>query len=367
MADALTMAIDARELAGQPTGVGRYVAGVLQTWADEGLPHRLRLVLHAEPPAWITALPLDLTIDVHPAEIAGTWWEQTVLPAAVRRAAADVLLAPAYTAPLRSPCPTVLIVHDVSFFAQPAGFRWREGLRRRWLTRASAHRAAAVLTDSAFSADEIARHIGLPRTAIRVAPQGAPTWVGGPPAAARDPLVLSVGTLFARRHVPELLEAFATVAHEVPGARLVLVGSNQTHPRIDPGAIAAALGIADRVDWRPWVTDDELDALYRSARAFVFLSDYEGFGMTPMEAAARGVPSVMLDTAVAREVYADGATRVPLVVPAVATALTRLLTDNGVHERAVDAARARLPLFPWHRTASVVRSALEEAATRGRP
>ena len=366
MAEPLTLAIDARELAGQPTGVGRYVAGVLRDWAETGLPHRLRLILHAPPPAWILQLPLDLEVDVVPAEIAGTWWEQTTLPDAIRRSGADVLLAPAYTAPLRSPCPTVLIVHDVSFFAQPAGFRWREGLRRRWLTRASAARAASVVTVSAFSADEITRYLGVPRTAVRIAPQGAPAWIGGPPAHERDPQVLSVGTLFTRRHVPTLLEAFAQVAARVPGARLVLVGGNKTHPPIDPMGIAATLGLTAAITWRPYVSDEELDLLYRKARAFAFLSDYEGFAMTPMEAAARGVPSVLLDTPVAREVYGDGAIRVPCSAPAVASALTSLLTDPVAHAAAAAAAREGLTRYTWRQTGDVLRIALEEAARTGR-
>ena len=366
MADRLTIGIDGRELAGHPTGVGRYVAGVLQAWADEGFPHHIHLILHAAPPEWLTRLPLHLTVELHPTAVAGTWWEQTTLPAAAKRAGVDVLLAPAYTAPLRAHCPTVLIVHDVSFFAQPGGFRWREGLRRRWVTRASARRAAAVLTDSAFSADEITRWLGVPRREVIVAPQGAPTWRGGPAAAERAPLVLSVGTLFTRRHIPELLEAFARVAAQIPGARLALVGGNQTHPRIDPMAIAGRLGIADRVEWQTYVSDEALDTLYRTARAFVFLSDYEGFGMTPMEAAARGVPSVMLDTAVAREVYADGAVRVPLEVETITHALTTLLTDEAAHARVSAAARERLAVYTWSHTARVVRDALEAAASSTR-
>lgn len=359
-----TFGIDARELAGHPTGVGRYLAGVLQTWAGDAFPHRLRLFLHAPPPAWLSALPLDLTVDILPTAVAGTWWEQTTLPAAARRANIDALLAPAYTAPLRSPCPVALIVHDVSFFAQPGGFRWREGLRRRLVTRASARRAATVLTVSEFSASEITRWLDIPRSRLVLAPQGAPEWHGAPPAGAHAPLVLSVGTLFTRRHVPELLGAFAQLAADVPGARLVLVGGNQTQPRIDPISIAQALGIGDRVTWHPYVSDTELDALYRTARVFAFLSDYEGFAMTPMEAAARGVPSVMLDTAVTREVYADAVTRVPLSVPAIAGALRSLLTDDAAHANAVAAARGRLAHFTWNQTARVVREALEMAAAR---
>jgi glycosyltransferase involved in cell wall biosynthesis len=283
------------------------------------------------------------------------------LPGLVAGAGVDVFLAPAYTAPLRLRCPSVVIIHDVSFFAQRDGFRWREGLRRRLVTRASASRAAAVVTVSGFSADEIARYVGVPRGEIVIAPQGAPPWQGGPPAAERRPLVLSVGTLFNRRHLPELLQAVARVHATVPDVQLAVIGGNQTTPRLDLVALAGALGLADAFMWRPYVSDAELERLYASARVFAFLSDYEGFAMTPMEAAAHGVPGVMLDTPVAREVYGDAALMVACDVPAIAGALTELLTDGHAHAALVARGRARLAAFTWTRTATVLRDTLERA------
>ena len=55
-----------------------------------------------------------------------------------------------------------------------------------------------------------------------------------------------------------------------------------------------------------FVDDARLRALYAEASAFAFLSEYEGFGLTPLEALAAGVPPVVLDTPVAREVYGRG-------------------------------------------------------------
>lgn len=353
--------IDAREIAGSPTGVGRYLAGVLQEWSRQDFPHVVTLFLHDDPPAWIADLAFTCRVVKAPAAVAGTWWEQVTLPGLVARAGVDVLLSPAYTAPLRLRCPSVVIIHDVSFFAQPAGFRWREGLRRRLITRASATRAAAVVTVSGFSADEISRYTGVPRANIVLAPQGAPPWQDNPARSAREPLILSVGTLFNRRHLPELLQAVARVRVTVPEVRLVVIGRNETTPPRDPIALARSLGLADAFTWRPYVSDAELDAFYGSARAFAFLSDYEGFAMTPMEAAAHGVPSVLLDTPVAREVYADAALRVPCDVPAIAEALVTLLTNEETHATMVARGRVRLANFTWTRTAAVLRDTLEGA------
>ncbi len=81
---------------------------------------------------------------------------------------------------------------------------------------------------------------------------------------------------------------------------------------------------------RDYVPDAELEAAYASAGVFAFLSEYEGFGLTPLEAMRHRIPTVVLDTPVAREVYGQGARYVPAGdVNAVATALARVVARSG--------------------------------------
>ena len=325
---ALHVGIDAREIVGRPTGVGRFLANVLQTWAaDPALAHRFTLFLPSAGPDWLERLGDRFAVARDPAATGGTWWEQIRLPRLAARAGVDVLLSPGYTAPLRLSCPSVVVIHDVSFFAHPEWFSWREGVRRRWLTRRAARRAAVVVTVSEFSAAEIERWIGVPRSAIRVVRHGAPA-VSREIDSVRPPLVLFVGSLFNRRKLPETIGAFARVVARVPDARLVLVGDNRTAPRQDPAALAAEFGVSREVDWRDYVTDGELDCLYERARVFVFLSEYEGFAMTPLEAVAHGVPPILLDVPVAREVYGAAALYVPPDIDRIAAAMTELLTER---------------------------------------
>jgi glycosyltransferase involved in cell wall biosynthesis len=355
----LRIAIDARELRGKPTGVGRYLAETLAAWKT--LPE---IAAH------------DVVLCAPDEGSAGTRWEQLTLPGLIRRAGADVFFAPGYTGPLRCPVPMVVAVHDVSFWAHPEWFSPREGIRRRVLTKWSARRAARVLTISEFSKTEIVKHLGVAKQKVEVIYPGVGSLADrkGPPrssqesdaaraSVARDNMVLYVGSVFNRRHVPELIEGFARLAGRHAGARLEIVGDNRTTPRIDLDAAARASGATDRIRLRNYVSDEDLSALYGQARAMAFLSDYEGFGFTPLEALAAGVPIVVLDTPVAREICRDAAMYVgrpdPVVIEA---ALERALFDDAERARVLAAAAGVLRRYSW---ATSARRTLQTLVTCG--
>ena len=104
--------------------------------------------------------------------------------------------------------------------------------------------------------------------------------------------------------------------------------------------------------------------LYAGARVFAFLSDYEGFGLTPLEAIAHGVPPVLLDTPIAREIFGDAARLVPLRVDLVSDALVELLSDTRANAALVAAGRRSLSRYSWTEAAKTVRAVLEESAGR---
>jgi glycosyltransferase involved in cell wall biosynthesis len=284
---------------------------------------------------------------------SGTWWEQVTLASAVRRDRPDVLFAPAYTAPLAIRTRTVLTIHDVSFLAHPEWFPARMRIRQRVITTAAARRARQVVTDSEFSRGEIAAWIGIPPGRIRVVPLGLTPHAGGAPAEAarnRTPLVLFVGSVFNRRHLPETIEAVAAIARRHSEIRLEIVGDNRTFPFQDLEAVARRAGAADRTAIRSYVSDNTLADLYARARAFVFLSDYEGFGLTPLEALSCGVPIIVGDTPVAREVYGDAARYVATSdVPAVAAALEEMLFDERERQALLSRAPGILGRYSWAR------------------
>ena len=354
----MRIAIDARELAGRPTGVGRYLSEILRAWSDLPGARTHEFVLCA--PGSVP-LPGTLNASVVTAAGDGTLWEQLTLPRLVAEADADVLFAPGYTGPLVSRTPMVVAVHDVSFAAHPEWFSWREGVRRRLVTAWAARKAAKVITISDFSKEEIVRHLGIRGPKVEVIYCGV-TSLSTPrqplPSGGEIP-VLFVGSLFNRRHIPELIAGFEQVAARHPSARLDLVGDNRTRPHIDVDELIARSRARDRIRARSYVADDELAALYQRARAFVFLSDYEGFALTPLEALGAGIPIVLLATDVAREIFGPAATYVDRAEPAlIADGLERVLFDEAERARVLAAAGAQLERYSWresaHRTLQVL-------------
>jgi glycosyltransferase involved in cell wall biosynthesis len=357
----LRIGIDARELLGERTGTGRYLGELLQRWTARSDAQERQFLLY-------TPEPLTLAFDRAENRVVGggrgTIWEQTALSGAVRRDRPDVFFAPAYTAPLRLLMPLAVAIHDVSFSRHPEWFSWREGTRRRWITRSAARRAGVILTGSAFSSREIQDLYHVPANRIALVPYGVSRPPSGTPAR-RERLVLYTGSIFNRRRLPDLIAAFALAVKSVPDAQLVIVGSNRTLPRQDLAAVALAHGVSDRVRLSDYVPEAELGALYARASAFAFLSEYEGFGLTPLEAMTAGVPVVVLDTPVAREVYGEAAMLVPAGdIAATADALTRLLLSPDAAAAQLARAPQVLARYSWDDAASKTLAAIEGIVRR---
>ena len=143
-------------------------------------------------------------------------------------------------------------------------------------------------------------------------------------------------------------------------ASLDLVGEDRTYPREDVRRTILAEGLGMSVRWHRYVSDDELGDLYARARAFAFLSEYEGLGMTPLEALAAGVPPVLFDTEVARESCGQAALYVPVGdIPAGTRALEQALFDEATRARVLAAAPAALSKYSWTRAAQETLALIE--------
>lgn len=362
----LRIGVDARELLGEVTGVGRYLGELLRRWVTRADASSRQFILYSPRPLDMD-LPEGLTVRRVIPGTAGTWWEQTALRRAVRADRPDLFFAPAYTAPLWLGIPFAVTIHDVSFMAHPEWFRPRERWRRRTLARRMAASASVILTDSEFSRSEIASRLRVDPSRLIVVPPGVPDASPGTrrenPSTPRQPLVLYVGTLLNRRNLPELIAAFAKATETMPEARLAIVGGDRTWPHQDLQQTATAYGVAPRTDLSSYLPPGALRDLYSRASVFVFLSEYEGFGLTPLEALSAGVPIVVLDTPIAREVYGDAAEYIGVGdIAAAAGAIRRFLESPDAARAQLSRAPAVLARYSWDRAAEATLRHIEGIA-----
>jgi glycosyltransferase involved in cell wall biosynthesis len=307
----------------------------------------------------------------HPPTNLG--WSAVGLPRAAARARVDVIHAPAYTAPLWSRAPVVLTIHDVSYERHPEWYPYQRDAIRRAFYRHSARTAARVLTDSEFSADEIAAAYRIPRERIVVARLGVSDHfaaIDRPdqtlPAGVTTPFLLHVGDLHERRNLPVVVHAMFQAQRRpgMPALSLVLAG-------VDRGVgdrlrgYARDAGLPEAVVSLGPVTDSQLLTLYRGAAALVYPSRYEGFGLPVLEAMACGTPVIASRAASIPEVLGDaGVLLNPDDEPGWAEAIATVLTDEWKRGHMRKAGLTRARQFTWARTASITLDVYRQLAGR---
>jgi glycosyltransferase involved in cell wall biosynthesis len=366
----LRIGVDARELQGRPTGVGRYLRNLLRGFTRD---HGDSVVAYfsGDPPADpVLDHPL-VRVRALPRMRPGLAWQQLRLPRATRADGLDVFFAPAYSCPWTLDVPCVTAVHDLSFFALPEDFAWSDGVRRRLAVAASVRASARIVTISDFTRREIAARFPAVADRIVHVVLGADDDLAAPPrrseARARlglhGPLVVTVGTVFGRRRLPVLLRAIARVRPRFRGLRLDVVGDVRAHPPFDGPALARRLGVGDCVRFSGFVGEADLADRYAAADAAVFLSAYEGFGLPALEAMSRGVPVLVSDRPALNEVFGEAALVAPLEdEAAIAEAIVRVLEDEGLRRDLVHRGRNLASRHSWPLTVLQTREVLQAAA-----
>jgi glycosyltransferase involved in cell wall biosynthesis len=365
--------IDGRELQGRSTGTGRYLRSLLRHWAREGGD---RLIVYFNGPALQDPVLAQAGVEERVCggrPLRGLIWQEWALPRAVTRDRPDVFFSPAYVCPLRLRIPRVVAVHDMSFFSLPDDFSPVDALRRRLLVGASMRACARIVTISEFTRREIAWRFPDLAPRVRAIPVGADDDL--PPPPARDearrrlclsgPLLVTVGSILNRRRIPLLLLALLRLLPRWPTLTLDIVGDNRTEPRIDLESLVERLGLSRRVRLSGFVEETSLADRYAAADVAVFLSEYEGFGLPPLEAMARGVPVVASRRPAMGEVLRDAALLVePREVEAVAEAIARVLGEPSLRSALVRKGRELAGRHSWRAAAEATWRVLSEA--RGR-
>jgi glycosyltransferase involved in cell wall biosynthesis len=366
----LRLGMDGRELrAGTRTGIRRYTLEVLRAAAARGL----ECVLYGDRATELDAAPPGVRAAVIEGSVV-PWWDQVALPAALRRDGVEVFLSPYYKRPLLTPCPVVITIHDLFFIGYPGRRRplYDAGMTR--LARLYARRAHAIIADSEHSRRAIVARLGIAAERIAVIPVGlGPEFRPAAPSAAQreryslgSRYALYVGNFLPHKNLPRLLRAWASLAAPLRSAhRLVLAGGDAAG-RSALVALAASLGLAERVMFPGMVDDADLPALYGGATVVVLPSLEEGFGLPALEAMACGAPVVASRLGALPEVVGDAGLLVdPEDEGALAAGLARVLTGELGRDTLGRRGLARASTFTSERTAGRVVDLLQTTAGMG--
>jgi glycosyltransferase involved in cell wall biosynthesis len=276
----------------------------------------------------------------------------------------------------------VVTLHDLIPAVFPDQSMPDPAVRRAYWARAELIRQAdLILSVSSATAEDAVRLLGIRPEKLAVTGGGVADDFGPPSSysAARATLerlrpsidgdyVLYTGGMDYRKNVVGLLEAYAGLREEIRDRyRLVLVGRLALDdPRGPFAQQAESLGIAERVVFTGFVSDEELVLLYQAASLFVFPSLYEGFGLPVVEALACGAPAIVgRNSSLVELVDRDEALFDAADPFSIRAALEQTLTDSGLRDR-LRAPEIR-ERFSWLRIADLTVAAYEAVPPRPRP
>jgi glycosyltransferase involved in cell wall biosynthesis len=319
---------------------------------------------------WVT-LPVRATNRLQ--WVAG---EQLVLPPRARRARIELLHSLGATAPLHGAFTRVLSIYDFNYKVIPQSHHRVLGAGLDVLVRLGAQRSDRVIACSAHTRRDAVRFLHLEPERIDVVPLGlgattSTSFTGTPVDELRQrfragerKIVLTLSDKRAHKNILGLVETAALIAPE-RRPLFIVAGYSTPHER-EVRARISALGLDDDFRLADWVSDADREGLYALADAFAFPSLYEGFGFPVLEAMARGLPVACSNAASLPEVAGDAALTIdPHDHEALATALERVLYENGLAERLRSLGAERAAQFTWARTAQQTIASYERAlATR---
>jgi len=263
------------------------------------------------------------------------WREQLVMPFYLWREKLDLIHFPHFNVPILTPGRFVVTIHDLILTNFPTV---RATTRRRlmYYLKNIAYRAVIyfalvrsqkIITVSNFTKEDIINNFGVRSEKILVIYEGVANLAKGMDSLfvakldSREILdqyripenfLLYVGNAYPHKNLEKLLKVFSRLHIQRPDLRLVLVGrSDYFYERIK--SVAASLNLWQEANHNSavifpgYVPDAQLEVFYQAARAYVFPSLYEGFGLPPLEAMAQGCPVISSDRASLKEILGEAA------------------------------------------------------------
>ena len=289
-------------------------------------------------------------------------WKQLTLPLKTIFSGADVLMCTDYYVPLiKFRAQHVVVFHDALFFDHPEYYNpiWLKLFKL--IALPAARRAAVIIAPSEFSKSRLLLHEKGFEGKIKVVYQGPKSIPENEPLSEKtsaalkrlngSPYILHVGVLEKRKNLANLIRALYEV-RKTQDIKLVLVG--RPNPKIFNNSEAEILStikelqLEHHVIFTGYVPDTDLPYIYKNAKAYVFPSVYEGFGIPILEAFRYGIPVAVANNSSLPEIGQSAVvTFDPHDVSAIATAIQHTTNNPQLATELVAASKPIENLYTW--------------------
>lgn len=286
------------------------------------------------PPDWEVRLYTDQPLKGDLAVLPNNWkekllqwppkrlWTQVRLSWEMIQHTPDVLFVPAHVQPYVHPKKTVLTVHDVAAKGTPGAYNRFEKWYSLWTAEEALQKLPVVIVPTnAVKKDLLQLFPKVSGEHIQVIHHGInPFFLTESSAVATDlqstwkinkPFMVAVGRIEHKKNSVGLIQAFARAVELGYKGNLVLIGK----PGFGYHEVESVLKkspVKNFITIIPWLETKELVHVMRQADGLIFPSLAEGFGLPVLEAMALGVPVVVTDLPVLREVAGGAAKYVPV-------------------------------------------------------
>lgn len=360
--------------------MGRYVDSIVPALAALGDELRVEVVCRDTEVAHYTELSGRPAIgagplaDRRPTRFA---WEQTRLPAIVRRSGAQVLHSPHYTMPRRPGAASVVTLHDATFFSDPAVHTRAKRYLFTTATRHAIRAADALIVPSEATRAELCRLVSADAGRAWVAHLAVDPTVFHPPttgevAALRtliglapdEPYIAFLGTIEPRKNIPNLIRGWAgAFGTREQRPALVLAGGAGWDESVDQVAAEVA-GRGLRLIRPGYLPIEALRALLGGAEVVAYPSLGEGFGLPVLEAMACRAAVLTTRRLALPEVGGDAVAYTDVDADAIGASLTALIGDPARRAELARAGVRRAAGFTWHTAAEIHLAGYQQAAAR---
>lgn len=284
---------------------------------------------------------------------------------AAERLGADLLHSPATLGPARTRMPAVVTMHDMLYWSHPEYMStplYTEPVKL--MERMASRNATRIMTISEESREAIIRYLRVPVDRIDLVPLAGTSVVGADRSREqRDrPIVLATGNRRPHKNWPSLIRALPLIPVE-ERPRVIVTGSHGDDPL---KAVVEETGMQEWVELKSWVDDDEMRELYSTATVMAMPSFADGFSLPALEAMMAGLPVMISDIPVYREVVGDVALFLdPNSLTSIAEAMRAAATQPDLMADLSRRGRDRAALFSWERTARGTIETFETALAQG--